>query len=180
MPLDVTFERGGKVLRATIKIGTHWRVIGRTYGLECKRYDEYRGDYKLETRVRLIAQGQSHGVRTALPTTGLRLLTPPAEFPDDLLHEFEPGQHLQARIEAGRFDLAAPFEPQSPWGLTEIARRLRLFWRRQELTSMAPLGLDLAVWVIFHPPKGKPAPVEFEWGRPGELSGQFESNRRKH
>jgi hypothetical protein len=176
MSLDVIFERNASVLRATLPIGAHWAEFGQTFGLQCYALNEFRNDYKLRTQVRLTAIG----TRNAGMIAPSGRLIPPAVFPEDLQQDFRYSENLFARIDRCKLTVRLAFEKDIPWRATKINNYDGVFFDVESSTSIPSLWLSLNFQTVFHPPKGRPAPIEFEWGTPRVLSSGFETNRRKH
>ena len=182
MSLDVTFERGGEVIRETVPIGLDWGPLERTFGFQCSQLNDYRNDYKIWTQVRLTAWGHRDGemVYLNLDSRGTSVtFTPPEIFPSDLVHSFQHSPDLRIQIANGSLQIKIHFTERLPWRLTERSRHLEVYCDIGSWIPVGPLGLRLMLWLVFRPPV-RPAPIEFEWGTPNVLSGAFESNRRKH
>ncbi len=176
MPLDVCFERHASALRASVPIDPHWGDFANTYGFQCYALNDFRNDYKLRTQVRLVAIGDRNRDMTAPH----RRLIPPSVFPKDLQHDFRYSQSLFARIENCKLSVFLAFEEDSPWRRTTDNKYLGVFFDVEASTSIPSLMLSLNFQTVFHPPKGRPAPIEFDWGTPRVLSSGFETNRRWH
>jgi hypothetical protein len=178
MPFDVNVEQDGEAIRANVSIIPHWRQFGKTYGFECRESNGYRNDQRLETRVRLTALGSRSEKMWDL--TSAEPLVPPERFPEELSCEFVYSEDIKAKIVQAILKFDVKFTERIPWGLTAKDRNLRAYCKLDQSTSIPRISLQLVLFLIFHPPKGRPAPIEFEWGSPRVLSGGFETNRRKH
>lgn len=181
MALQVTFEKGGDRIVARSPISLHWCSVRDTYGLELRQDNDYMNDYKLETQLELT--GSKHRGRALGLVVGdkLRRLEPPAQFPIELRHEFIDSDRIKARIENDQFSAAIDLWSGLPWRLGRNGRDLKLdVFKRDDLTSIWSVGLNLHLSLVFRAPEHNAAPLEFVRGMPGVYSSQFESNRRRH
>ena len=164
-------------------IAAHWGKFGQTFGFQCWTLNDFRKGYVLRTQVTLTAVGGDIFVLSGDMSASVNRLIPPPVFPSDLLHEFKytlSPQSLHARIVGDKLGIFVSFDKNVPWRQTRDNKYWGVFFDHQTLTSIPSLMLLLKFQSVFHPPKVRPAPLEFEWGTPRVVSSAFETKRSKH
>ena len=172
--VDLTFERGGKVLRILARVSLGWTLKQDTFAFFGRDVQPFVGDTSIKVQVRVAARPNE---------IGRDLST----FPEDLRAECREGP-LLANLSGGNASFSVSLE-SSDLILELCEKRIfrvtpshkpEIYWEVFPFGTVGQISLAATLWVIWQPPRGRPPAIYREWGLPDHVYGQFEANRRRH
>ena len=157
--VDVTFERGGEMVRTIAKVSAGWDG-SKAYQFYGQQIVDFKGDIKLRVAVWLSA------------STLLR------NFSEGLSATHDEGL-MKAAIKQGLLSLSVVFHPSLPWIKTSKGK-LAVDWQVGQIAAHENVTLQLRHMIVFNVPQPKRGDYK-EWDLlPFLPGGLLESDRRRH
>ena len=172
--VDITFERGGDVVKTLAKVYGGWDSSKRTgYQFYDQQIVDYRGDVTLRSAVWMFS---THVVNLDAPP--VHNYEAVREFPLDLTSRFDDGQ-LTASIAKGRVSVMLALNPALPWIVTSNGKPA-VDWGPLSIAEYRNTAFLLRHMIVFNLPSSKRGDYK-EWDLlPFLPGGLVERNRRKH
>jgi hypothetical protein len=172
--IDVTFERGGQVVKTLAKVYGGWDSSKKSgYQFYDHQFVDFRGDVTLHVRVWMFStwtidlRESRHDIPEHV-----------TEFPLDLTSQLENGR-IRVSIAKGRVSIAVWLDRDLPW-ITTSNGKPAIDWGPELIAQHANAAYMLRHMIVFNLPSAKRGDYK-EWDLlPFLPGGLIERNRRKH